>query len=250
MGAALNHPIRINLNETQICEMFNNGVSVNALAKHFSVDRNVIRHRLKKNGVVLRSQSESMLVRMAQTSIEDRKKLVAKANETVRNLPKEFHHENACKQAVSKQRTGSKIGMLESVFMNTLSNVGLNPIAQLAVGPYNIDIACGSVAIEVHNTTANPNSIPRLQERIKYLLKRGWHVIYVKINRRAQLEQITLDQIVSICEIASRNPSIRCEYWMVRCTGETVAIACLDGDNISFIPILKSVFNHSFVHVA
>ena len=63
-----------------------------------------------------------------------------------------------------------------------LQQRGVECKPQFPVGKYNIDIACGSVAVEVHRHSGQPHRRPILRERIEYLINNGWSVMYVWIS--------------------------------------------------------------------
>jgi transposase-like protein len=238
--------IRKNVPVSKIIADYESGVSMKQLAKRYGICRDVIYRRFAESGITPRNRSESMYLRMKQSTPEERSKLAANAHEVIRNKPPEFHQANAIKQAISKQRTRSKVGIFEDIVIDALKE--LNPIWQLAIGPYNIDIACGNIAIEIHNNWRNPHAYPFYTKRIKYLLECGWNVVYIKLGESVLIDKPTLNKIVSVCKSASLNPSGRCEYWMIRGTGEFIASGCMDGNDFTTIPIPESVFYNLWIN--
>ena len=67
-----------------LIELYNSGVSVKALAKRFECSRDVIVRRLESRGITPRNRSESMYLRMGQTSPEERMRLTDAAHDAVR----------------------------------------------------------------------------------------------------------------------------------------------------------------------
>lgn len=243
--------IRVPLTTEAVAADYGTGnISIKQLARKYGVCRDVIYRRLKEAGITPRNRSESMYLRMSQTPLEERIKLAAHANDTVRNMPAEFHKGNAIKQAISKQRNLSKIGILEETFIKALDEVGMNPVWQQACGPYNIDIACGNIAIEIHNSPRHPHTYPFYVKRIEYLLKRGWTVVYIKFGQGVTIDETTLNKIVTVCKAASFYPAECAEYWMVRGTGEFLAAGCLNGDNLTMIPVAQSVFYNLWGYIS
>ena len=127
---------------------------------------------------------------------EQRKESAQAANETIRNMPKEFHEESSKKQAIKKQQTQSKVGLGEIEVYNACEKIGYKPILQKAIGVYNIDLAVGNIAIEVYNTTRSPHKEPKLIKRTVQLLKSGYHVVYFKNAGRVVYNEIGSNKIV------------------------------------------------------
>src|SRR5436190_333915 len=137
-----------------VINMFNSGKSVKAIADHFGCSRNVIGLRLGMSGIMVRNRSEGMFARMAETPFYERQKLAAGANEAMRSLSTEHHMKRLRLAAIYKQTSLSEVGILEQSVADRLAR--FKPVMQLAVNAYNIDIAVGSVAIEIHNSTVHP----------------------------------------------------------------------------------------------
>lgn len=68
----------------EIVKLYQKGKSVKALAKQFNVSRNVIYRYLSESNIPTRNRSESMYIRMAQTPLVERQRLVKKAHDAVR----------------------------------------------------------------------------------------------------------------------------------------------------------------------
>jgi hypothetical protein len=179
---------------------------------------------------------------MEQTTFEDRLKLVKNANIARKKSSKEDIIKRISKAAIRKEKTLCEVGILEDFVIKSINE--FNPIAQKAFGTYNIDIACGPIAIEIHNCSALPHSLPHIKKKIINLLKSGWCVIYIKFRANAVINETTINQIRSICEISSSNPSINGKYWVIRGTGETISVGSLNGDDISIVNTSKNLINY------
>lgn len=234
-----NHAISI---ET-VVGLYNSGLSVKAIAEKFGVSRNVILVRLEKAGITQRNRSESMYLRMSQTSIENKRLLVSKANEGMRNASKDKIIERLKKSAKTKSQTLSKVGILEQYFIEEITKRGFNCISQFPFDVYNIDIAVGNIAIEIHNSLSNPDRLIPVRKRIINLLKGGWTPVYVKFRYNTLIDKITFDKLISLFKQSSSNPSFIGHYWVIGSTGETISVGRLDGDNITNINISESPFN-------
>ncbi len=127
---------------------------------------------------------------------------------------------------------------LEKKVCAALSKRRLAPVAQLAIGPYNCDLALDPVAVEVwgggHHGTRDHRA--RDPIRIRYLLNRGWHVYIIHITGKHQLVPRAADDIVAFVKKARANPTSIREYRMVWGTGEFLAGGRADDDEITLVP--------------
>lgn len=236
----------VNINvrpKTNVCiadksvDFYKSGMSVNAISKQLGVSRRTVDFALRKRGITTRNQSESEKHKWSQMSAEQRQKQVAKAHETVRNLPREFFKQGSIKQAIAKEKSLAKVGFLEKEFFDLLGDFGFLVKQQVAFGPYNIDLAVGNTAIEIHINSANPHSHAYYRKRVVSLLKGGWHVIYVKISSKIFIDRAA-NQVARLINISQGNESLVRQYWMVRGSGELVATGCLNGDDLACVAAL------------
>ena len=115
---------------------------------------------------------------------------------------------------------------------------GLHAIPQHPVRGYNIDIAVGTLAVEVHSETSYPHQsgvVARRYERIKYLADRGWHSIYV-MSRNGLLVGPVTDEVVALLDLAERDPSAVGEYRVVRGSGELTSFSIDNFDQVAGEP--------------
>lgn len=232
---------RIPLDVDRIVKMYKSGKSINALSKLFDVSRPTITRRLKERNVRLRSQSESEALKWAQMSDEQRAKQVEAAHEAVRNKPDEFFEQAAIKQAQTKQRTLSKVGDLERLFITTFEDRGYDPIPQKAIYVYNTDIAIGSTAIEIHIQPSFPHNHSYYSRRIVDLLKRGWNAIYIKIGADLSVER-TANKISAMIDLIQSDESPVSHYGMIRGSSELVSSGCLQGDDLTIVDASDGFF--------
>jgi hypothetical protein len=227
--------------------MYNSGLSVKKLAIEFGCSRPTIVDRLQSRGITQRNRSESMYLRMSQTDMEGRKKLVAGANNGMRNSTKEQRENRLQKASIKKQQSLSKVGILEDFVFNAIKD--LSPVAQKSFGVYNIDIAVGTVAIEIHNASAYPHTHKPTRKRIVNLLKGGWTVIYIKFGKEAIINETAINNLRFLIQHPRFYPSVACKYWMIRGTGEIATIGGLNGDNLSIIETSKNASNKTFIDI-
>lgn len=221
----------------EVAERFLAGESVKSLATAYGRKRSHIALCLADHGIRPRNRSEGMYARMANTSREERLRLAAKAHEATRNAPPEFHRANAEKQALRKQATLSKVGAGEPEMLQWLRERGHEGVPQLPCGVYNIDIAVGALAVEVHVNPSNPHARPFYQKRIKHLLRSGFDVLYVKVTKQRPLTAAAADYAVAFLEARRRNPAAPREYRVVWSDKQGVAAFRFHLDQDTLVPV-------------
>lgn len=216
---------RTNINVDDVISKYNAGKSVKALAEEFGVSRNVILQRLHSVGIQQRNRSESMYVRMSQTSQKERKRLTSSANKAKRgskNTPEMLH-----KRALAQKR---RIGKFEQEFIDALSHADIPVVPQETFQSYNFDIGCGNIAVEIHTQCASPLSSKFINKLMK-CVKSGKNMLYVWISPRTNIvTSDCYDKVVSLVQSVRLNPPSPCKYWVIRGTGELYACGSFDSD--------------------
>lgn len=214
---------RININADDIISEYYSGKSVKALAEQFGVSRNVIVQRLHSAGIKQRNRSESMYLRMSQTSLEERKRLTQAAHIAKRgckNSPEMLH-----KRALAQKRF---IGAFEQEFIDAISAAGISVYPQEPFLSYNLDIGCGNIAVEIHTQTASPLAAKHC-EKLMNCVNSGKSMIYVWIDpRRPNLTPQCYENVIRTLEEFRSNPPSRSKYWVIRGTGELYATGSFD----------------------
>jgi len=197
--------------------MYQNGESENAVAKHFSVSRNVVRRHLKRLGVEPRTQSQAEALKWSKMTEEQRRGQVEAAHKSSKGRPKT----DAEKITIAKARESIKydflIGPGETKLSELLTNRGIDNTPQKAVKFYNVDIAVGSVAVELtmdrsRYTMFNPKEI----KRAKNLLECGYHTLAIQFDSEETLIECADYIITTINEMSSLEPFTG-EYWVIDC---------------------------------
>lgn len=226
----------------RIVQAFKDGGSVKAVAERFGVQRSTVIRCLEDVGIAPRSRSKAMILRMASTTDDDKKALAAAANKARRGA--QASADELRKKAFTKARTHSKVGAAEYEFADTLTSIGMHADLQYPVGPYNIDIMCWPIAVEIHSQAGHPHSDARCLQRIKYLCDRGLSVVYIKCaSWRNDVWTINAPEIICAYHIAAlheatqTDPSLLGQYWVVRRSGETITSSCCDLDKIALVPV-------------
>jgi hypothetical protein len=202
------------------------GKSVKQLAIDNGFSRQVVYRVFRENGITPRNRSESMYVRMAQTSPEERKRLALAANIAKRgshNTPEMLH-----KRALAHKRF---IGIYEQEFIDKLVEAGIPVEPQQPFLSYNLDIGCGNVAVEIDSQGGIPTHRPRTLKRIVECLHAGMNMIYVAIPTKCtSISEDCYKNVISLVKSIRSNPPERCQYWMVRRTGEIHSTCSFDFD--------------------
>ena len=216
---------RTNVNADDIIREYNSGKSVKALAEQFHVSRNVILQRLHAVGIKQRNRSESMFLRMSQTSEEERKRLAQAAHEAKRGYTNSA--ETRHKMALAKNK---RIGAFEQEFIDMLVSSGVSVFPQEPFLAYNLDIGCGNIAVEIHTQIASPLSSRHIKKLME-CVKSGKNMIYVWISPRSfSVSDACYKNVITIVQSVRMNPPSQCKYWVIRSTGEIYATGCFDGD--------------------
>jgi hypothetical protein len=212
------------IDSAAVAEQFMQGASVKALAASFGVDRNGIVRRLREQGISPRSRSDAMLLRMANTSPEDRKRLAHAANCAARGRVQS----EAERILMAKTKEGSKahVSPVAAALAVTLCDRGCPVTLEKAAGPYNLDIAFNEcpVAVEIHggHWHAYGRHGARAGKRREYLLSRGWHLIEVWVVGPVKSIDLLADKLITLAKVASLDPSGRGQHWMIGRDGEPV----------------------------
>lgn len=210
----------------KLIRLYNSGMSINQLARRFHTTRRTIDKRLKDNGIVTRTPSEAMYVRMRQTTAEERARMVKAAHAAARGRRQSF--EELCRHSAGREAVAKSGSRIEEICRNELELRGFGTVPQKAIGPYNIDIALTEypIAVEIFggNWHASGDHAVRFKERVKYILDSGWHIVIIWVIRDYPLEVGAIDYIVSLAELISSGEAERCQEHMIRGDGQFHAI--------------------------
>lgn len=215
---------RIDLPVKDIISMYENGKSENAIAKHFKVSRNAIRHRLLDAGIKPRTQSEAESLKWSQMSDEARANQVKNANDSVRGKTVSIKTRKTIAKAREKLQWDHLIGIGEIELAELFKDAGFDIVRQKAIYTYNVDIAIGNIAVELTSsrgryTMFNPKEI----KRAKNLLKCGYHVLAIDFDDIDSLIN-SFNYIVSTRDQMSRLKPVDGEYWVVSCRRNTLSV--------------------------
>jgi very-short-patch-repair endonuclease len=172
--------------------------NLSTVAEHFGVSRGHIKQRLLEWGIDLKPRSEAYSSRMLRMSKKQRQQLTENARKA---REKTLTPEAQAKKA--KTRQANKTGMTEDAKLLCDSFWVLKPVPEMAIGPYNVDIAIPSlkVAIELDggdwHLTGKTRARDAKKERL--LRNRGW--IILRISGSSER-----DYLVSVLDRVSATP--------------------------------------------
>jgi very-short-patch-repair endonuclease len=165
-------------NLDNLIEMYISGVSMNELFKQFGIGRNVLTANFKKRGIQIRGNSDAEKIKWGKMSPTQRKRQVQKAHQAVRGTKHSI--ETKVMAAKSFYQKCLRSGAFEPELAEII-NKHFACSRQVAVGFYNMDIALHElpIAIEVQMSNRSKLLEPKGLSRIKYILDKGFLVIYV-----------------------------------------------------------------------
>lgn len=206
-----------------VVSMYQSGVSVKQIAYVLGHSRDWVNTRLHQAGIVPRGRSESMFLRMSQTSQEERRRLSDAAHIAAKNRRRPY--EEKCKIALTRECNLCSISKAEILCREMLEARGFHCTAQKAIGPYNIDVAIDvpPIAVEIFGGGwhFHGHHAATHHKRFEFLLNCGYTpVIIVVDGRRYPLDIGAIEYIVALSEQICRGESVWCENHMIRGDGK------------------------------
>ena len=223
-----------------IVERYVGGESVNAIARSYGISRRAVDRRLDAAGVTRRDQVEANRLMMATRTPEENAANARAAHEAVRGRARPI--EERAKAAATRERLHahrSQTSEHEAALVVALRARGLDVIPQKAIGPYNVDLATGAVAVEVFGGGWHAYGVHRKRtpERLRYILDQGWNLVIVWASReRWPIGPGACDYIAAFAEEAGRNPAIRGEYRVIWGDGKVAPIGGVEVDDLARKP--------------
>lgn len=213
------------------------GESVAALARRYKVSRKAITGRLVAAGVPLRTMGEANQIIAQSRTPEQRAAGMLKAQAATRGAQHSETHRR--KIAETREQVGAGVSRHELRLAQMLQDRGIQAVPQKAVGRYNVDLASGSVAVEVfgggwHGYGRHRRRAPK---RLRYILDEGWNLLVIWTS--VHFPDVTgeaADYVVAFVEEASRNPALRGEYRVIWGDGKDVTSSYRDVDDLALVP--------------
>lgn len=218
---------------------YQQGESINALAKRFGISRRSIESRLLSNGIQLRTQSDAERLKWSKMNPDARERQVAKAHAASKVKFKGIPPSYATLVGKSEmwQRTG-RMTRSEASVSAILTDLGIPHTPQYVVGTYNIDLAVNEmpIAVEVASSGIGKTYGPKLRRKLEHLFSRGWLVlfIYALSGNRNDLTRIN-QNLPSWLDRARRDKSIFGRYGVIRCDSKDGPIFRRYLDGLPFV---------------
>lgn len=225
----------------EIARRYSNGESSNALAQAFGVSRTAIDYRLRSAGVHLRTNPDANRLMAASRTPDENRLLMLAAQASVRGSKRT--HESLCRAAASREVSPSWVAAHtseeERQMCRWIEARGLVVTPQKAIGPYNVDLATGAVAVEIFGGGWHQYGSHRMRtaKRLGYILDQGWHLMIIwAINARWPIDTLAADEIVAFAKSARRDPSGRGQHRVIWGDGKSAAAVGPDLDDLAVIP--------------
>lgn len=218
----------------QIAARYSDGESVLSLAAEVGVSRPTLIKHLREAGVEIRGRSKAGRVRASRMTPAERAAQAAAAHAAVRG--KSMDDLDKLRRALTRESKGGPQSGGEVDLANWLNERGENVTHQRAIGPYNVDLACLPVAVEVLG--GGWHSInPKHLKRTPYILDAGWHLVMVwDYEGRSALGPGAADYLVTFLEEMRRNPSATSQYRVIAGDGELLAARSREDDEFPLEP--------------
>lgn len=191
---------------------------------------------LKKYGLT-RARDDAARVRMTRMTADERRQITSGAHAAILGSHPTF--EQSCTRALAREHNVTHQSQSER---DLLAMLPPGAIPQKAIGPYSADIAIGGVAVEVLGGNWLGGSRMVWPERTRYILDAGWSLIGIRVKRDSEpLTVRAAEHVIALVQETSSNPSSRCQYRVVRGTGELVIVGCADDNDFPIKPPRKGL---------
>lgn len=216
-----------------LVQRYLSGEGVKPLAAEQGVSRTTLTKFLVSQGIAIRSISEQQRIN-ATRSTPSQRRIRAAAAHAARRRQRDTP-ETLLLRAQRNEQRQQGISPWETVVAEMFRERGLEFRQQTAVGPYNADFTSGSVAVEVFGGRwhFSGRHRARAQERFRYFLDRGWHVVILLITSELPLRTSSADYIITFCDTASSFPSSVRQYRMVGGDAEVLIRQSADDDQLT-----------------
>lgn len=215
--------MKLPISDEELAQRYINGESEKALAEALHASRSVISRHLQIMGIERRTASEANYVMSAQMTPEQRSERAKAAHDAVRGTKRSF--DELCKRALARQAKPYNVSPVEVQISQWLQELGLHPIPQLAIGPYNADLAIGPIAVEIFGGSwhAYGSHVARAGKRLNYFLDQGWSLVFIWVDTvKWPLTVDCAKYVASFYQIASIDPSIGGQYRVIRGDGQEI----------------------------
>ena len=217
-----------------------------SLSGRYGVSRTAIEPRLRAAGIPIRGRIETNRAMADARTPEENMQIMAAAHRASRGVPKTLEQRTKSAQT----REFRKIGVSDSerALARMLKTRGIAAIPQKAIGPYNVDLAAGTVAVEIFGGGWHAYGIHkrRTPERLRYILDEGWNLLIIwDLVGRWPIDDGGADYVAAFVEETSSDPAIRGQYRVIWGDGKAAATDGVDVDDLTVKPSRSAGFGPS-----
>lgn len=213
---------RAAIDDVEVGRRYLAGDSERRLVAAFGVSRDAIRRRLDEQGIVRRSRAEAGRARYHRLDAAARQAAVAGARAA--NTGRQHSEEHLTKMARARELRAALTAPSSgaAVLARAMQARGLVVHHQRAVGRYNVDLAVGSVAVEI--LTRRRSGTKLSGARVRYLLDRRYTVLclWVDGRRTTPLAPQVIQHVVRTVEDVRRRPAGVPTYTVLHRDGQII----------------------------
>lgn len=198
------------------------------LAREAGINRWTFRQRILEAGIIPRNLSDSMYIRWAEATPEQRNAMLNNAHASTRG--RVVTDQEKVLRAQSIEAALCRSVPTERFLADALQTHGLTPTLQKAIWIYNIDVALDidRVAVEIFGGQwhTSGDHARRFHKRTKYLLDSGWHVVIIWVDgRHYPLGAGAIDYVVTFVKELRSHPPASSQYRVILGDGQLAPIA-------------------------
>jgi very-short-patch-repair endonuclease len=202
------------------------GESLKRLAGESGVDRGVLIRRFRDAGTVIRGRSEAERLKWAAMK-RDRARVERQcAAAWHRARGRVDTQECKAARAATHEARVNRVFLHEREIAAALAEAGVPFRQQIAVGPYNVDLAHheSGVAVEVMSSELTRPRAKAYPQRLEHILDAGWCVVLVYLRewRRGVDYAAIRDHLIAYTKLAGRDKALRGQYGVIGRHGESV----------------------------
>lgn len=205
----------------KVLELFENGVTVQAIAKRFCVNRRAINRVLVENGKTPRGLREAMLIRFQKSTKEYRQQITKAAHAAVTG--KRYTAKEKRYRAKSRQRTFS-VNKLKGYEREFWELCPFDLIPQFAVGGYNVDFALTEfpIAVEIFGGKWHTVGNHRLtfRQRSEYIRDAGFVSLIIWCFDGVRIRAGCIEYLESLVDVFSRKKAALREQYVILGNGQ------------------------------
>ncbi|MEY4762842.1 MAG: hypothetical protein RLZZ200_2698 [Pseudomonadota bacterium] len=215
------------------------GMSVKALADRYEAVRSSVDTRLRRSGITPRGQSEAELTKWRRMSPRQRAHQVKAAHQATLGMPKSMAAKEAHARATEARL--HHVSPLEITLIDAIRQRGYRPHQQTAIGPYNCDFSLNGVAVEVFGGQWHfyGRHAARMPERTRYILDRGWPMIFTVIDNNFPIGPRLADEVIAATHEMRRDPTAPAQYRVIRGDGQLLSAGCANDAQFAIVGTLR-----------